>query len=84
MSQLVAIPTQYWKIIQGSLFSRLQEKLDFLTKNQQQLIEILELVRIEEFLPNHFRCEGRPQKHALQLQDLLSQKCSTTSTPQHF
>jgi len=26
------------------------------------LIEILELIRIEEFIPNYFGCEGRPQK----------------------
>ena len=62
MSQLVAILSQYWATIQGTLFPKLQEELDPLTKKQQQLIEILELVRIEEFLPDHLGCEGRPQK----------------------
>ncbi len=62
MSQLVAILSQYWSTIQGTLFPRLQEELDPLTKKQQQLIEILELVRIEDFLPDYFGCEGRPQK----------------------
>ncbi|MBF8262673.1 MAG: family transposase [Parachlamydiales bacterium] len=62
MSQLSKSLSQYWNIIQGTLFPRLQEELDPLTKKQQQLIEILELVRIEEFLPDYFGCEGRPQK----------------------
>jgi hypothetical protein len=62
MSQLAAILSQYWSSIQGTLFPWLQEELDPLTKKQQQLIEILELARIEELLPNHFGCEGRPQK----------------------
>lgn len=62
MSQLTAILSQYWASIQGSLFPWLREELDLLTQKQQQLIEILELVRIEEFLPDNFGCEGRPQK----------------------
>ena len=62
MSQLTATLSQYWTTIQGSLFPQLQEELDPLTKKQQQLIEILELVRVEEFIPEYFCCEGRPLK----------------------
>jgi transposase len=62
MSQLTKTLSQYWANIQGTLFPWLQEELDPLTKRQQQLIAILELVRIEEFLPDHYGCEGRPQK----------------------
>ena len=62
MSQLTSTLSQYWASIQGTLFPWLEEELDPLTKKQQQLIEILELVRIEEFIPNYFGCEGRPQK----------------------
>ena len=62
MSQLTQSLSQYWNKIQGSLFSWLEEELDALTKKQQQLIYILELVRIEEFLPDCFGCVGRPQK----------------------
>jgi len=62
MSQLTSTLSQYWTAIQGTLFPWLQEELDPFTKKQQQLIEILELVRIEEFIPNYFGCEGRPQK----------------------
>lgn len=62
MSQLPRTLSQYWTTIQGTLFPWLEEELDPLTKKQQQLIEILEIIRIEEFIPNHFGCEGRPQK----------------------
>jgi IS5 family transposase len=62
MSQLTKILSQYWAKIQGSLFPWLEEELDPLTKKQQQLIAILELVRIEEFLHFFYGCEGRPQK----------------------
>jgi hypothetical protein len=47
MSQLTKTLSQYWANIQGSLFPWLEEELDFLTEKQQQLIAILELVRIE-------------------------------------
>ncbi len=62
MSQLTRTLSQYWSTIQGTLFPWLEEELDPLTKKQQQLIEILELIRIEEFIPDYFGCEGRPQK----------------------
>jgi Transposase DDE domain/Transposase domain (DUF772) len=62
MSRLTETLSQYWNKIQGTLFPWLEEELDPLTKKQQQLVTILELVRVEEFLPDHFGCEGRPQK----------------------
>jgi len=62
MSRLTATLSCYWDKIQGSLFPWLLETLDPLTAKQQQLVEILELVRIEEFLPNFDGCEGRPRK----------------------
>lgn len=62
MSRLTMTLSHYWDKIQGSLFPWLGEELDPLTKKQQQLIEILELVRIEEFLPDLIGCEGRPPK----------------------
>ena len=49
MGQLTDTLSKYWEKIQGSLFSWLEEELDPLTEKQQQLIAILELVRIEEF-----------------------------------
>jgi hypothetical protein len=62
MSRLTATLSHYWDKIQGSLFPWLEEELDPLTGKQQQLVEILELVRIEEFLPDLIGCEGRPPK----------------------
>lgn len=62
VGQLVKTISQYWNSIQGSLFPWLEEELDSLTQKQQQLIEILELVRIEQFVPIYDGYEGRPQK----------------------
>jgi hypothetical protein len=58
MSQLLGKLSQYWNKIQGSLFPWLEENLDPLTDKQQQLVTILELVRIEQFLPDYRGCEG--------------------------
>ena len=62
MSQLTSKLSQYWNKIQDSLFPWLEEELDPLTKKQQQLVTVLELVRIENFLPDRSGFEGRPQK----------------------
>ena len=62
MSQLTTRLSQYWDRIQGTLFPQLEEELDPLTEKQQQLISILELIRIEQFLPDYRGYEGRPQK----------------------
>ncbi len=62
MGQLIKTISQYWNSIQGSLFPWLEEELDPLTQKQQQLIEILELVRIEQFVPIYDGWGGRPQK----------------------
>ncbi len=51
---------QYWLNIQGSLFPWLKEELGELTEKQQQLIAILELVRLEEFLSIGHGYPGRP------------------------
>jgi len=53
---------QFWSNIQASLFPFLEGELDPLSKKQQQLISILELVRIEEYIPDYRWCEGRPRK----------------------
>ncbi len=62
MSQLPNKLSQYWNNIQGTLFPWLEEQLDPLTTKQQQLITILEFIRIEQFLPTYYGCEGRPLK----------------------
>lgn len=56
--------SQYWEKIQGTLFPRLEEELPPLTQKQQQLISILEIVRIEEFVfPFCYGFRGRPEKN---------------------
>src|SRR3990167_2655681 len=62
MSQLITSLSSYWNKIQGTLFPFLEEELDPLTTKQQQLIKILELVRIEESIPRSYAWKGRPQK----------------------
>ena len=54
--------SQFWNRIQGALFPELEEELGPLTEKQQQLVAILEVVRVEQFLPRFFGCIGRPQK----------------------
>lgn len=62
MSKLGQTLSHYWSKIQGTLFPQLEEELDPLTEKQQQLITILEVVRIEQFIPDHRGYEGRPPK----------------------
>jgi transposase len=62
MGKLVQNLAQCWSNIQGSLFPFLEEELDPLSEKQQQLITILELIRIEEFVPDYRWYEGRPRK----------------------
>jgi len=62
MSKLDHTLSQYWSKIQGSLFPFLEEELDSLSGKQQQLVTILELIRIEQYIPDYRWYEGRPQK----------------------
>ena len=60
MSGLRDTLAQYWLNIQGSLFPWLKEELGELTEKQQQLISILEMIRLEEFLHLRYGYPGRP------------------------
>ena len=60
MSGLRDTLAQYWLNIQGSLFPWLKEELGELTEKQQQLISILEMIRLEEFLHLGYGYPGRP------------------------
>lgn len=55
--------SQYWEKIQSSLFPFLREELPPFTEKQQQLIEILEVVKVERFIPSYLRIRGRPPKN---------------------
>ena len=62
MHTLTETVSQFWSNIQGTLFPYLGEILDLLTEKQQQLITVLEVVRIEQFVPDYRFYEGRPRK----------------------
>ena len=62
MSKLGETLSQYWFKIQDTLFPLLEEELGPLTKKQLQLIAILEMVRIEKFIPDRSGYEGMPPK----------------------
>lgn len=57
---LAATLSQFWLTVQGGLFEWLAEELGELSPKQQQLVKILELVRIESFVGPSFRVKGRP------------------------
>ena len=62
IGKLGQVVSQYWSTIHATLFPRLEEILDPLTEKQQQLITILEVARIEQYMPDYRGCEGRPPK----------------------
>lgn len=53
--------SQYWMHIQGTLFPWLQEELGPLTEKQQQLITVLEVARVEDFIGYRGICAGAPE-----------------------
>lgn len=52
----------HWRSIQATLFPPLERELGPLTEKQQQFVQILEIIRIEDFIPQRFRVPGRPAK----------------------
>ncbi len=52
--------SMYWLTIQGNLFPWLEEELGPLTEKQQQLVTVLEMVRLEAFLRHWLGVVGRP------------------------
>ena len=52
--------SMYWPTIQGNLFPWLEEELGPLTEKQQQLVTVLEIVRLEAFLRHWPGMVGRP------------------------
>jgi transposase len=62
MRTLTETVSQFWSNIQGTLFPYLVEVMDPLTEKQQQLVVVLEVVRIEQFIPDYRYYEGRPRK----------------------
>lgn len=54
--------SQYWQIIQGNLFPWLQEELGALNAKQKQLITVLEMTRVDTFIPSYAGYVGRPEE----------------------
>ena len=50
----------YWQSIQNALFPDLEQELGPLTAKQQQLVQTLEVLRIEQWLPPQLGAPGRP------------------------
>lgn len=61
ISNLATTLSQYWAVIQGSLFPYLEKEIDPPTEKQKKLITTLEILRIEEFLLDS-SWMGRPPK----------------------
>jgi hypothetical protein len=57
---LAATLSQFWLTVQGGLFGWLEEELGELNEKQQQLVKILELLRIESLVKSQGRVKGRP------------------------
>ncbi len=51
-----------WQSIHTLLFPWLEKDLGPLTEKQQQLVQTLEIIRIESLVPRHFLVPGRPLK----------------------
>jgi len=62
MNSLREFFSTQWRSIQTELFPWLESELGPLTEKQQQLVETLEVLRIEDFLPRSFMAPGRPAK----------------------
>ena len=62
MNSLRASFAPYWESTQRTLFPRLEQALGPLTEKQQQLVQTLEVIRIERLIPRYFRAPGRPPK----------------------
>lgn len=61
MSVMLEGLSQTWLTIQGTLFPWLKEELGDLSQKQQQLVTVLEVIQLDQFL-SHYRggCVGRP------------------------
>lgn len=58
----MSILSQFWYCIQTRLFPYLEEEIGPLTEKQKELVKVLELVRIEEYVKNPWWSRGRPLK----------------------
>jgi len=62
MNPLRKYLSTYWNVIQRSLFSDLEEELGELTEKHRQLVQTLEMLRIEDHIPRSSGMPWRPPK----------------------
>ena len=62
MNRLRVAFAPYWQSIQHALFPQLERVLGPLTEKQQQLVQTLEVIRIEQMIPRRLPVPGRPPK----------------------
>jgi hypothetical protein len=55
--------SQIWFNIQETLFPHMEEEVGHLTPKLLQVIQILEIVRVEDYVNTYFGCVGRPRDH---------------------
>lgn len=66
MSKLVNNISNYWNKIHYNLFPEIEEVLDTkLSKKMKQLVALLDMVRIENYIPNSRGQRGRPPKNRI-------------------
>ena len=52
--------SSYWQSLQGELFPALQEELGPLSERHRDLVMVLDLARVEAFIPSYSGLVGRP------------------------
>ena len=62
MERLLGQLSFFWGRVCGSLFPYLEEGIGALTEKHKKLVTILEMVRVEEFIPNYQGMPWRPAK----------------------
>ena len=55
----------YWQSIQNALFPDLEQELGPLTAKQQQLVQTLEVIRIEQWIPPQFSPSRRRMRRLM-------------------
>ena len=82
MNSLRASFAPYWESIQRTLFPRLEQALGPLTEKQQQLVQTLEVIRIERLIPRYFRgAHSRFPGHALTPTGVMAIRCKQFHLP---
>jgi len=66
MSNLITNVSSYWNKLQNNLFPWIEETLDLqLSKKMKQLAAILDMIRIENYIPSSKGHRGRPPKNRI-------------------